>query len=136
MAAVVCDAWQALPVADGVAALVLDVFAPRNPPEFRRVLRPGGKLLVVTPTARHLSELVTGLGLLSVDERKPERLEQALGADFVLLEQDRTRGAADAAGLPKSRRSRPWARAPVICDLRIWPSAWRRSAPPSPSPSP
>ena len=78
MAAVVCDAWSTLPVADASASLILDIFAPRNPPEFRRVLRPDGALLVVTPSPRHLEELVAGLGLLKVDERKPERLEQSL----------------------------------------------------------
>ena len=87
MAAVVCDAWSALPVADASASLILDIFAPRNPPEFRRVLRPDGALLVVTPSPRHLEELVAGLGLLKVDERKPERLERSLGGDFVLSEQ-------------------------------------------------
>jgi 23S rRNA (guanine745-N1)-methyltransferase len=104
MAAVVCDAWQALPVADGVAALVLDVFAPRNPAEFLRILQPGGKLVVVTPTARHLGELVAALGLLSVDVRKPERLERTLGSDFVLVgqaehEERLTLSPADAAAL-------------------------------------
>src|SRR5258705_9927810 len=41
-AAVVADAWRGLPLADGCADLVLDIFAPRNGAEFRRVLRPGG----------------------------------------------------------------------------------------------
>ena len=88
MAAIVCDAWSALPVADACASLVLDIFAPRNPPEFRRVLRTGGTLLVVTPSPRHLEELVAALGLLKVDERKPERLEQALAGDFILVGHD------------------------------------------------
>ena len=48
-AAVVCDVWRGLPIADGCADLVLDVFAPRNGAEFARVLRPGGTLVVVTP---------------------------------------------------------------------------------------
>jgi 23S rRNA (guanine745-N1)-methyltransferase len=47
-AAVVCDVWRRLPIADGCADLVLDVFAPRNGAEFARVLRPGGALVVVT----------------------------------------------------------------------------------------
>jgi 23S rRNA (guanine745-N1)-methyltransferase len=76
--AVGCDTWRALPVRSGVADLVLDVFAPRNGPEIARVLRPGGRLLVVTPTPRHLGELVTALGLVTVDERKRERLDDAL----------------------------------------------------------
>ncbi|MEO3787914.1 putative RNA methyltransferase [Actinocorallia sp. B10E7] len=72
--AVVADLWRDLPVRSATIDTVYDVFAPRNAPEFRRVLRPGGRLLVVTPTAAHLSELVGPLGLLSVDERKDERL--------------------------------------------------------------
>ena len=87
MAAVVCDAWGILPIADASASLILDIFAPRNPPEFRRVLDPGGALLVITPSPRHLEELVAGLGLLRVDERKPERLEESLGRDFALVAQ-------------------------------------------------
>ena len=87
MAAIVCDAWSTLPAADASAALILDIFAPRNPPEFRRVLRPDGALVVVTPSPRHLQELVAGLGLLTVDERKPERLEQSLSGEFELVAQ-------------------------------------------------
>jgi len=75
-----------LPVVDAGASLVLDVFAPRNPSEFRRILRPDGALLVVTPSSRHLEELVAALGLLTVDDRKPERLGAALDHDFVLVE--------------------------------------------------
>ena len=76
--AVVCDAWQPLPLRDGVADVVLNVFAPRRGEEIRRVLRPGGLLLVITPTPRHLGELVRELGLLGVDDRKDERLAKAL----------------------------------------------------------
>jgi 23S rRNA (guanine745-N1)-methyltransferase len=76
--AVVCDAWQPLPLRDGVADVVLNVFAPRRGEEIRRVLRPGGRLLVVTPTPAHLGELVRELGLLGVDDRKDERLAKAL----------------------------------------------------------
>jgi 23S rRNA (guanine745-N1)-methyltransferase len=79
LAAVGCDAWRALPVRDGVAAAVLCVFAPRNADELRRILAPDGVLIVVTPTPRHLHELVQDLGLVTVDERKPERLARALG---------------------------------------------------------
>jgi 23S rRNA (guanine745-N1)-methyltransferase len=84
IAAVACDAWRPLPVRDDVAALVLSVFAPRNGPEIARVLRPGGALLVVTPTGRHLAELVDRLGLLTVDEHKRERLAAALDAHLDL----------------------------------------------------
>ncbi|MER8186291.1 putative RNA methyltransferase [Kitasatospora sp. NPDC094015] len=80
--AVVCDAWRPLPLLDGSADLVLNVFAPRNGPELRRVLRPGGRLLVVSPTSRHLRELVAALGLLSVDEDKERRIDEKLGPWF------------------------------------------------------
>ncbi|WP_327676951.1 putative RNA methyltransferase [Kitasatospora sp. NBC_00458] len=77
--AVVCDAWRPLPLLDASAGLVLNVFAPRNGPEIRRVLRPGGTLLLVSPTPRHLRELVAALGLLSVDEEKQRRIDEKLG---------------------------------------------------------
>jgi 23S rRNA (guanine745-N1)-methyltransferase len=85
--AVVADVWGGLPLADGSVDAVLDVFAPRNGTEFARVLAPGGALLVVTPTERHLTELRASLGLLAVDEHKQERLDRELGGHFA--ERDR-----------------------------------------------
>ena len=85
--AAAADAWRRLPVADGAAAVVLDVFAPRNGAELRRVLHPAGRLLVVTPGHGHLAELAGPLGLLSVDPRKQERLAGTVGPYFQLLEQ-------------------------------------------------
>jgi 23S rRNA (guanine745-N1)-methyltransferase len=76
--AVVADTWAQLPVADGALDRVLVVFAPRNGPETARVLRPGGRLVVVTPTAAHLEELVAPLGLLRVDPDKAARLAGSL----------------------------------------------------------
>ncbi len=84
MGAVVCDAWQELPLHDSVAALVLDIFAPRNAPEFLRILDRRGHVVVVTPTERHLGELVPALGLLTVDPRKQQRVEQTFSGLFVL----------------------------------------------------
>jgi 23S rRNA (guanine745-N1)-methyltransferase len=75
---VVADVWQRLPLADGCADVLLDVFAPRHGAEFDRVLQPAGTLIVVTPTARHLAELVAPLGLLTVDPAKAERVEESL----------------------------------------------------------
>lgn len=76
------DIWQPLPVRSSSVDLVLNVFAPRNGPEFRRVLRPDGALLTVTPAPRHLDELQRHLGLLSVDPAKEERLHRTLSACF------------------------------------------------------
>lgn len=78
--AVACDVWQRLPLADAAAALVLDVFAPRNGPELARVLHPDGALLVVTPTPRHLAGLPSALLPVRVDERKRDRLDETLGS--------------------------------------------------------
>ena len=74
--AVACDAWDALPLQDGIADVVLNVFAPRNPGEMRRVLKPEGRIVVVTPTERHLKEL----DLLRVHPEKRERLHHDLGS--------------------------------------------------------
>lgn len=79
LGAVVCDVWRRLPVRTGAAALALDVFAPRNAAEMRRVLAPAGALVVVTPTPHHLVELVPVLGLLSVDGGKAQRLDDQFG---------------------------------------------------------
>ena len=76
------DLWRPLPLADGSAALILDVFAPRNGGEFHRVLRPDGALLVVTPAADHLAELIEAFGLIRVDPDKADRVSDNLGTYF------------------------------------------------------
>jgi 23S rRNA (guanine745-N1)-methyltransferase len=80
--AALADLWRPLPLVGDSAALVLNVFAPRNGPEFRRVLRPDGALLVVTPAAGHLRELIDAYGLIHVDPDKAERVSGSLGAHF------------------------------------------------------
>jgi 23S rRNA (guanine745-N1)-methyltransferase len=76
--AVVADTWARLPVRDRAVDRVLVVFAPRNGPEIARVLRLDGRLVVVTPAADHLAELVTPLRLLRVDPDKAARTATAL----------------------------------------------------------
>ena len=89
-AAVGADAWKPLPLRDGIATIVLSVFAPRNAAEIARVLAPpasgspGGALLAVTPTTRHLHELVGPLGLLSVPDDKEDRLDAQLASHLTL----------------------------------------------------
>lgn len=87
--AAVADAWQQLPLQDGAASLVLNTFAPRNGPELRRILAPGGVLLVVTARPGHLQELIDALGLLSVDDRKESRLTEQLAPHFTVAETER-----------------------------------------------
>jgi 23S rRNA (guanine745-N1)-methyltransferase len=76
-AALGADAWQRLPLADGSAALVLSVFGPRNAAEIRRVLAPGGAVIVAVPGPAHQQELHGPLGLIGIDQRKAERLADA-----------------------------------------------------------
>ncbi|AMO90801.1 methyltransferase domain protein [Corynebacterium simulans] len=78
--AVVADVWERLPLQDDSIDAVSVVFAPRNPAEFQRILRPGGEVVVLTPDLGHLDELREPLGILGVEEGKIERMyEQAAG---------------------------------------------------------
>ncbi|MFL0360823.1 putative RNA methyltransferase [Curtobacterium flaccumfaciens] len=80
--AVVGDVTERLPVIDGAAAVLLDVFAPRNQTEYARVLHADGVLAVVTPRAGHLAELAEAT--ISVDPEKERRLHDSLTPSFAL----------------------------------------------------
>ncbi|AOT04595.1 methyltransferase domain-containing protein [Arthrobacter sp. U41] len=84
----VCDVWQPLPVADAAVDVVTVVFAPRNAGEFARVLRPGGRLVVVTPRPGHLEEVAGRAGMLGIDPAKDERLAASLEGHFSTLSAD------------------------------------------------
>jgi 23S rRNA (guanine745-N1)-methyltransferase len=124
--AVGADAWHRLPVADGAATVALNVFAPRNGAELRRILDPAGRLLVVTPDPEHLRELVGPLRLLVVDPRKDERLAGTLSPYFDLAERrpyeatvllgHRDIAAVVAMG-PSARHADPGVRADQIREL-------------------
>lgn len=85
VASVVADVWQRLPVQDHCLDAVLCVFAPRNLAEFARVLRPDGRLVVVTPKPEHLAGLRDAHGLLDVPPGKAGQLELAAAEFFELL---------------------------------------------------
>lgn len=76
------DVWQPLPLADDAVDVVTVVFAPRNAPEFARVLRPGGRLIVVTPRPGHLAEIAGQTGMLGIEPAKEERLAATLAGHF------------------------------------------------------
>ncbi|MCA5923360.1 putative RNA methyltransferase [Curtobacterium oceanosedimentum] len=80
--AVVGDVTERLPIVDGAAAVLLDVFAPRNQTEYARVLHPDGVLAVVTPRTGHLAELAAAT--ISVDPEKERRLHDSLTPSFAL----------------------------------------------------
>ncbi|MBM7830619.1 SAM-dependent methyltransferase [Agromyces cerinus] len=69
---VVLDLWRPLPIRDASADIALNVFAPRNPEEFARIVRPGGVLLVVVPTALHFIELRRIGAALDIPDGKAE----------------------------------------------------------------
>ena len=77
-AAAVADVWEGLPLKDASVALLLDVFAPRNGPEIRRVLGPGGVAIVVTGAPEHLAGIPEGFGMITVDPEKQERLARTM----------------------------------------------------------
>ena len=78
----VWDVWRPLPLADGSVDAVLNVFAPRNAAEFRRVLRTKGVLAVVTPQPAHLQEIRALAGMLEIGDEKESRVAGALEAYF------------------------------------------------------
>jgi 23S rRNA (guanine745-N1)-methyltransferase len=86
--AIGCDAWAGLPVRTGSAALTLSIFAPRNPAEIHRVLGEQAGLIVVSPTSRHLIELVWRLGLLKIEPEKQDRIEATISPYCRLSSED------------------------------------------------
>lgn len=78
----VWDIWRPLPLADHSVDALIVVFAPRNPPEFARVLRPGGRVIVVTPRSGHLAEIAERTGMLSIEPGKDERLAESMQEYF------------------------------------------------------
>lgn len=88
LGAVGCDVWGPLPVRPGAISLALNIFAPRNPVELRRILRRDGILVVVVPTSDHLAGLVAELGLLTVPPDKAQTVTDALEPHLRLSTQD------------------------------------------------
>jgi 23S rRNA (guanine745-N1)-methyltransferase len=77
------DVFRPFPLAPASIDLVLDVFAPRNPAEFHRVLRPDGRLIVARPDDGHLAQLRQEVGqMVGIDPDKEERLRHALDPHF------------------------------------------------------
>jgi len=83
---VVADVNRRIYLQDETVSVLLDVFAPRNPAEFARVLEPGGFALVVIPTALHLGSLRTTLGLLDIQDDKEARVCERFEEEFLLVD--------------------------------------------------
>lgn len=133
LGAVRADVWHGLPVADGVASAVLNIFAPRSGAEFARVLAPEAPLVVVTPGADHLRELPL---TVRVDPTKDERLRTTLAPWFECETERRLQAtlrlsAAEATAVlamgPSARHPRAETQVPagtVTADVRL--SLWLR----------
>lgn len=78
--AAVADVWAGIPLRDDSVAVLLDVFAPRNGPEIERIIAPRGTVLVAVAGPDHLDGMPEGLGMISVDPVKSERLGAKLSA--------------------------------------------------------
>lgn len=79
---VVADLWQGLVIADSSLHLLLNIFAPRNAPEFARVTLPGALLLIVIPRPEHLLNLRKTLGLLDIEDQKQQHIEEQFAKWF------------------------------------------------------
>ncbi len=82
MCLVVADVHELIPLASGSVEVLINIFSPRNPGEFARVIAPGGMLLIVIPQPGHLHLLRSLAPLLGIQERKEERLLAEYGDDF------------------------------------------------------
>jgi 23S rRNA (guanine745-N1)-methyltransferase len=78
---IVANADRRLPVAEACADLVLSIFGRRNPREFARVLRPGGRVVAVVPGPDDLSELREATqGAAELRDRVPGVVSEMAGA--------------------------------------------------------
>ena len=68
-----------------VSAL-LDIFAPRNPAEFARVLEPDGYALIVSPSKSHLGSLRARLDLLHIQQNKEGQMLKRFRDVFRLVD--------------------------------------------------
>lgn len=59
---------------DNSFIVLINVFAPRNPSEFARIIAPGGLLVVIIPTPEHLQRLRSTLHLLTIEEQKQQHV--------------------------------------------------------------
>ena len=87
-AAVGADVWHGLPLADGSAVTVINVFGPHNAGDYRRIMTRDATLVVASPAPAHLSELIEPLGLITVDPDKAAR-QAATFDDFDVVESRR-----------------------------------------------
>jgi 23S rRNA (guanine745-N1)-methyltransferase len=82
---VVANIKERLVLAENSVQVLLNIFAPRNPGEFVRVVAPKGLLFVVIPSPKHLKSLRSTLRLLNIEENKKKRVVEQLADGFRLV---------------------------------------------------
>jgi 23S rRNA (guanine745-N1)-methyltransferase len=83
---VVANLKECLVVADESIHVLLNIFAPRNPAEFARVMMRAGRLIVVIPGAEHMAQLRSTLPLLQIEENKQQHVVEQFAPYFTLLD--------------------------------------------------
>lgn len=91
----VADVHHRICVTNAGIDVLLDIFAPRNPSEFARVLAPGGSALIVIPGPTHLESLRAQLGLLHIEPDKERRVIERFADLLELRERREIRYALD-----------------------------------------
>ena len=76
----------AVPLPDGCADVISSIFAPVPLAEMRRLLKPGGRALVVTPAPAHLFAYREAL-FEQVRDHEPSKFAEAATGQFDVLEQ-------------------------------------------------
>ncbi|MDQ2800545.1 MAG: methyltransferase domain-containing protein [Armatimonadota bacterium] len=87
----VASLHQALPFPAASLDVLLSVFAPRNAPEFARVLSPGGIAIAVIPAEGHLAQLQEALGLGRLKADKEQQIVESLQALFSVTQTETLR---------------------------------------------
>ena len=75
-----------LPLADASVDVILNLFAPAHYAEFRRVLKPGGRLIKLVPQADYLAEI---RALCALPAYSNEAVVSHLAAQFCIVERQR-----------------------------------------------
>jgi len=88
---IVANLKRTIPLQEACVDAVLNVMSPRNPKEFLRVLKPGGRLIVAVPGSNHLLRLREHLlDRPQPDENKAERTISDLTEGFDLVAHTRS----------------------------------------------
>jgi 23S rRNA (guanine745-N1)-methyltransferase len=81
---VVANLKEQLVLADECIHILLNIFAPRNPAEFARVMVQAGRLIVVIPGVEHMAQLRSALPLLQIEENKQQHVVEQFAPYFTL----------------------------------------------------